>query len=345
MSETRLGSGLEKIRSRHRLTWEVVLIGTGLALLVNSLSTCFFTAIDPLCANRSFWWYLTALLALLLAGAIAGATFYLLTKKETEQSGLTLVLPIHVDPKEATVEILHHDEYAPALHGRELLLRTRDADRKIFVNAWPGPNPLNKSGFGPGHPCWETISQLVQALLVVLLQKYGERSLTGSAHHKGEFRRFAGEIPFTALRRKDWPAALQSNIFLKGRGLDNLVLPGNARLSIVCPESPPGKTVGRRELRVATPQCLLSFSVSPYWSILSRAGSGKAVAEFAPPAVSQTCFLTIPIELRLMVKGTYLSARGISLQYDWFQRLIDNARRRMSWGRFLAGEGETRHDR
>lgn len=329
-----LGTGLEKIRERRRLSWEVIFVAALLALLINVFSTCLLNALDPSSANPQYWrkGVLLSGIALFLV-----VTIILVVKwrNENEDVGLTLLLPIYVDKQRQTSEILHHKHYAPARHARQFFAKAGDDFMIQFANAWPGPNPIKNAVFAPGHFCWDTIAQIVQALIILSLRKHGEMTLTESSRFHGEFRRIAGHIPSQTIGRGKWPAFLQRNVFLKGSGVEKVRVPKHVKVL-----SSDSRYTGKNApagLTLASRYGSLTFYVSPYWTVLSEPKA--AIESFSPPDASKACFLAIPVELHLTLKGFYISREGMTYQYLWFQQLIENVRRRMSWGQHLRQRG------
>lgn len=324
------GTSLEKIHERRRFSWEFVIVAVFIALLINIFSSCLLNFLDPNCANPNFWQKGIIISGISLL-AIVGTIVIVKWRNEREIIGLTLLLPIYVDKQKEISEILHHNHYAPARYGRQFFMK-RGRDFAIqFAKAWPGPNPIKNANFTPGHFCWDTIAQLMQAIVFTFLRKFGEMTLTESARFHGEFRRISGFIPFWKMTRDKWPTFLASNIFLKETGVESILLPKHAKLlypkhHYVNKNVPVGLTISSR-------YGSMTFYVSTYWTVIKE--TKEAINSFSPSDASKASFLAIPLEIHLTLKGFYLSRQGMSYQYIWFQQLINNMRRRMSWGRFL----------
>lgn len=337
MPNTQFGTGLEKIRDRRRLSLEVILIAVALAFVIEIFSSFVLNALTTEGGHFRFWCIGTWFTGLALFIAISVAILFILSKKETETGDLALTLAIHVDPIKGQVKFLPHKHYQPASTIHELFSRANDDLKQQFLNAWPGPNPLKEKAFGPGHFCWDTIEKLVKACLIVLIQKYSETSLTHAAQFYAEFRQLAGRIPSKKLEKERWPISLQANDFLIARGVQKLIVPESARLRAVVPKHIAGEKPGTRELTISTDYGALTFSISPYWTILRN--YERAITEFSPPEPDRICFLRIPIDLRLEIRGFHFSFLQMTYHYMWFQKLAENARRRLDWGLYLRGRG------
>lgn len=181
---------------------------------------------------------------------------------------------------------------------------------------------------------------LAQALVVQLLKFFGEHSLTPSAYFKPEFRRLAGRLKGAPLPRQLWPRSLLDNPFLSsrpGNHIKTILLPRKASFTEEYPPPLLKENPGRRNLVITTRYCSLVISFSPNWTVLSTSGQARALKEFPDAIADHTCFLLLPIELRLTVKRFYISGEKMHYHYWWFQKLMDNLRRRMSWGYYVRG--------
>lgn len=347
MSSTELGSSLATIRRRRRFILELIGSAVVMGFLINAFTTCLFCYLDPRCANPTYWgtWAAMCGLILLVFTMIVGG--YLLSRKETEESGLSVMLGFDVDQSACTVAIIGPSDYPPVRHAQTLFAAVKGEMEQPFAKAWRGPKLIDDPDFGPGDYCWEAIVELLEALIVLLLQRYGEETLTYSAHHKGEFRRLAGRLEPTRLDRSDprWNALLERNRFLRQRGIQKLYLPPNAWIRTDYPQPRYGEIAGRRDLIVMTQCGSLTFSISPNWTLLRKKTS--ALSGLSLPHSKRACLLYIPIELRFEVGGFHpLSPKAdqkVDYHYRWFQKLIDNARRRMNWGIYVREKGSS-HD-
>jgi hypothetical protein len=367
MSSTPTGTGLEEVRSFHRLlVLELVFAGIIVAGLVNLCASAFYNYLTATGCERdtALWW--TKFFAALLLLAVGIFLIVLHKQRVVEVTGLTLMLPVHVPPDHPRAAILSHPHYQPALYAHRFFARPGPDFRREFKDAWPGPNPLAASDFAPGHPCWDSLMQLIQALVVQFLKFYGEHTLTPNGYFKGEFRRLAGRLRAAPLKRDLWPVSLRANPFLSSDSsspLQSFMLPKNSRLKERRAEPLPQERPGRRDWAIATPYGSLIISFSPNWTILTADNKAKALAQFPEADANATCFMLLPIELRLSVRRFYFSfekmrylywrcqkvivphrvdpnpppREQMQYHYWWFQKLMDNMRRRMSWGYFLRG--------
>lgn len=223
---------LEKYLAERRFWLEVVLGAVILGCLVDFFAGA---AQDSL---KTWWpdgpgglgWTLMSGSALLI---IVGAVLvYLLQRDVVETSGLTMVLPLWVDTVGKKVEILHNRHYLPANYGRHLLSQAHKKIAPDFCRKWPGSNPIKSADFQPGQYCWETLQDLVHAILVKFLHDYGKDALLANAFYHGEFRRLAAaNIKSAKLPREQWPDTWQQNIVLQAAGPQSLQLPKYARIS------------------------------------------------------------------------------------------------------------------
>jgi len=334
------GGGLEEVRSFRRLfLLELLFSAIVLGILVGLFSGALHTYLTAGPCQVAAAWKWLKIYGGLLALALLIIVAILLRQRVVEVTGLTMLLPVQVEPQQPRAAILSHPVYQPASYGNQLFGRAGREFRARFKARWPGVNPLVEN-FKPGHFCWDALMNLAQALVVQLLKLYGEHSLTPSAYFKPEFRRLAGRLGKVTFNRQHWPKSLLDNPFLTtetGQDIQNLLLPKGGSLKEVYPPSLPGERHGRRNLIVTTRYGFLEISFSPNWSILSSDGRAEALKAFPSATADHTCFLLLPIELRLTVKRFYLFGEKMQYHYWWFQKLIDNLRRRMSWGYYLRG--------
>ncbi len=173
--------------------------------------------------------------------------------------------------------------------------------------------------------------------MVKFLHDYGEDTLSANAPYHGEFRRLvAARLKTAKLSYEQWTFIWQDNPFLKKAGPRSLRLPIHTRVSHLdapyLPEEPPG----RRNLLLKTSLASLTISTSPYWTILRD--QPRAARVFTSPHAAKATFLVIPVELRLVLQGKLIIAEKHLAEYLWFQKLMENARRRLSYGYFLNQE-------
>jgi len=339
MSRRDAGESLEKYLSHRRFWLEVVLGAVALGCLVNFFAGA---AQDSL---KNYWpdgpWGLGWTLffgsgLLIIVGAIL---FYLLRRDVVETSGLTMVLPLWVDTLQSKVEILPQSRYFPANYGRQIVSQVIQPFAMEFAINWPGQNPLQGKEFQSGHFCWERLRDLVEAIFVKFLHEYGEHTLSKNAPYHGEFRRLvAAGLKSVQLPRDQWPDAWQKNIFLQTGGPQSLRLPRQAEIShnhtAFIAEEPPG----RLNLTLKTSLAGLTISIAPFWTILRNRQRAEEV--FAATHAAKATFLVIPLELRLVLKGKVFVFKKHKAEYLWFQKLMENARRRLSYGYFLKQPGE-----
>ncbi len=347
MSSTELGTSLATIHRRRRFILELIASAVVLGFLINAFTTCLFCYLDPQCANPTYWSTSAAICGLILLVFTVAIGSYLLSRKETEESGLSMMLGFDVDQSACTVAIIGPSDYPPVRHAQTLFAAVKGEMEHPFAKGWRGPKPIDDPDFRPGDYCWEAIVELLEAIIVLLLQRYGKETLTYSAHLKGEFRRLAGRLEPRRMDRSDphWNALLERNRFLRRRGIEKLYLPPNAWITTDYPQPRYGEIAGRRDLIVITQCGSLTFSISPNWTLLGK--RARALSGLSLPDPKRVCLLYIPIEVRLEVGG-FLSLSPTADQkadyhYRWFQKLIDNARRRMNWGVYVREKGSS-HD-
>jgi len=334
MSSFRAGEGLEKYLA-HRRLWLQVIFG---AMALGTLINLFASSISEYLQQKwpagpwglgwlGFW--SIALLVLILVILI-----YLLRRDFTEASGLTLVLPLRVDQINGLTEILHHRKYLPAWYGRQRLAQAAQGFHRQFAQQWPGPNPLKNKNFAPGHYCWEAIRSLVEAIVVKCLHEYGEHTLGPNASFHGEFRRLAAAaLPAGVLEVTQGPLSWQQNPFLASGGPLKVLLLRSSQVSSDHTPFSPKEPPGRRNLVIATPLARFTISISPFWTILRDRQTAEAV--FGSHQSKEAVFLVIPVELRLVLKGVFFLTNKMTNEYLWFQKLLENARRRLSYGDLL----------
>lgn len=336
MSE-RLGQGIENIRGRRRWSAEVILFSVLLAALVNALITCFFNAINPASECSDFWWFWTTVCFILTAVFAAGAAWYLLARGDTETSGFQLLLPVHVDRKKRLFEIpeVEPKSYDPAHRMRDLLSRAKRGLDEEFLNHWPGGNPFSDTSFKPGHHCWDLLEKLVEALLVVFLKIYGDHTRGEAPYHHPEFRRYVS----SGLIGEDFKVPLSplfdSNPFLAARGTQLITLPFKGSFSRE--PSPHFEYVGlnRKELCLKVLNSRFTFCIDYRWSLMhDGAQKTKILSAFENGRAENMALIVIPIEMCLEFKPL-ANFRRTEGAYEWFQRLISNASRRMSLAAFL----------
>jgi hypothetical protein len=341
MTQAPLGAGLEEVRSFQQLfVLELLASAVVLAGLVNLFSGALHTYLtaQPAEAAATWWWVELYGGLLVLALLVIGVVLW--RQRVVEVTGFTLMLPVQVSPDKPRAAIISHAAYQPALYGHQFFGRPGQDFRACFKDAWPDANPLAAKDFRPGHYCWDALMNLAQALVVQLFKFYGEHSLTPSAYFKPEFRRLAGHLKTFALARQNWPPGLQNNPFLTSQpnlDIKSILLPQKSSLKEEHPPPLPKECPGRRNLILATCYASLAISFSPNWSVLSASGQLRALEEFPDADADSTCFLLMPIELRLTVKRFYISGEQMRYHYWWLQKLMDNLRRRMSWGYYVRG--------
>ncbi len=357
MSEIELGSGLERIRARRRYLMEVVGVAVGLSFFVNITATCVTNLLSG--ADHPWLWIALCIVSvgILLTGTVV---LEAVLSAVNEFGDLALTLGVLVSRDQNEAEILGLADYQPAEIARQLFARVKGPFAADFTKEWPGANPIRHQDFKSGHFCRDAVDELVQALLIVLLSKYGDHSLTHSALFYGEFRRIAGRIPAAVIAREEWPESIQSNRFLTARGLAKILLPTSMRLQCPPVTRPSGNKPRPSEIILANGFGTLTFSISPYWTILRD--RNRALAAFGVSESENLTFLRIPIDLRLNMGGIgllwtrirfarenmtlryFFSHERMTLEYLWFQGLVENTRRRMDWGTHLRNRAGLGHD-
>ncbi len=334
MTDYRAGESLEKYLENRRFWLEVVLGAVILGCLVNIFAGAVWEDLHAAWPEGLWGIGWTALLGGALLGIIGAILSYLLRRDLSEASGLTLVLPLAVAEDKSSSEILHHSRYFPANYGRIRWLAANKNLARQFAARWPGPNPFTQEGFGPGHFCWDTLLDLVDAIIVKFLHEFGEHTLKPNTPYHGEFRRLAATgIPAGTLWVQQGPAPWSQNIFLGQSGPQKIILPKQAKVSLNEAPFSPGEPLGRRTLVITTSLVSFQISLAPFWTILRDRRPAEAV--FSCPPMAVTTFLVLPLELRLTLKGVFFLTDAKKHHYLWFQKLLENARRRLSYGYFM----------
>jgi hypothetical protein len=228
------------------------------------------------------------------------------------------------------------------MSARELFSKATPELKQRFAAAWPGANPIENKSFQPGHFCWDSIADLVDALIVLLLQNYGKHSLTQTSMYYAEFRQFAGQTKSEKLEKGQWPFRLQKNEFLEARGIKTLRLPRHSWLLAPKSRKKADGRPGPRILSITSKHGALHFLISPYWTILRNRGT--ALSDFQVSDSQTLCFLRIPVDLILEFRGGYGNFEKLARQYLWLKKLAENACRRMDWGIHLRDRRELTHD-
>lgn len=343
MPDANLRSGLEKIRSRRRMWLELALGGVFLAFWVNLFAG---SLMEDLRAKgltglwNSGWsslFSLTGFSGLILLAATGGALWYLRRKQEIETDFFSLHLPLAVDPARGAAEILNKSKgapkYVPAIFARQVFSQGGPELRRQFAASWRGPNPFKYDDFQPGDPCWDAVSMLAQAVILKLWREFGNNTLTARVRYHSQYLPLAGKIDCYQLERSSWPAPLQNNIFLHPHGPTEVRLPAGAALAVEQPARHTQEPFGRLNLVIQTAYGSLTFSLSPYWTVLRN--PGKALQVFPAAHPEQVCFLVIPVELRLVLRGFLVMDRELQYHYLWFRKLMEDARNCLSWGEYL----------
>lgn len=344
MPDVNLGSGLEKIQSRRRLWLELVLGGVGLGFWVNLFAGSLMEDLrnqglaglwNP---GWSFFSSLTGVSGLILLAATVGALWYLRRKQEVETDYFSLQLPLAVDHAGGAAEILNKlksaPKYVPAMFARQVFSQQGAEFGRQFAASWRGPNPFKSGDFKPGDPCWDALAMLAQAVILKLWREFGNNTLTAQVRYHSQYLPLAGKLDGHQLERESWPTGLQNNIFLQPpQGPLQVLLPVGAGLAAGQPARHPQEPAGRINLVIQTAFGSLTFSLSPYWTVLRN--PGKALQIFPTKHPEQVCFLVIPIELRLVLRGFLLMDRELQYHYLWLRKLMEDARNCLSWGEYL----------
>jgi hypothetical protein len=343
MPDTNLGSGLEKIQSRRRMWLELVLGGVFLSFWVNVFAGSLMEDLRDkgLTGLWNCGWAclfgLTGVSGLMLVAATVGALWYLRRKQEVETDFFSLHLPLAVDSTRGAVEILNKSKgapkYVPAVFARQAFSQSGPEFFRQFAGSWRGSNPFKSDDFQPGKPCWDVISMLAQAIILKLWREFGNNTLTAQVRHHSQYLPLAGKLDGYQVERSSWPTRLQSNIFLKQQGPQHVRLPAGATMAVEQPLRHPQEPPGRLNLVIQTTYGSLTFSLSPYWTVLRN--PGKALQVFPAAHPEQVCFLVIPVELRLVLRGFLVMGRELQYHYLWFRKLMEDARNCLSWGEYL----------
>jgi hypothetical protein len=340
-------SGLETIRYRRRLWLEWVGGGVLLAFWVNLFAGSLMEDLrakglaELWNSGWSSFHILTGVSGLILLAATLAALWYLRRKQEVETDYFSLHLPLAVDPADGAVEILNKSKgtpkYVPAIFARQVFSQTGTEFHRQFAASWPGPNPFKFDGFQPGALCWDTLHMLAQAVIFKLWREFGHNTLTAQVRYHSQYLPLAGKIDGYQLPKDSWPPELQKNIFLNttdpNKAPLQLRLPIGAGLAVQHPPRHPQEPPGRLNLSIQTGYGSLTFSLSPYWTLLRN--PAKALQVFPTKHPEQVCFLVIPLELRLLLGGFLLMDRDMQYHYFWFRKLMEDARNCLSWGEYL----------
>ena len=172
-------------------------------------------------------------------------------------------------------------------------------------------------------------------MLVVFLKIYGEHTRGEAPYHHPEFRRFAASGLIGKNVKLPLSPLFDSNRFLAARGAQNIILPFSGFFSRKSSSHFTYVGPNRKEICLKVLRSRFKFCIDPRWSLMSDDTKTARIAKaFKNINEENTAFIVIPIEMCLEFKpmASRLRTEGA---YEWFQRLIDNARRRMSLGAFL----------
>jgi hypothetical protein len=169
-----------------------------------------------------------------------------------------------------------------------------------------------------------------------MLKNYTERTITDEVRYKSEFRRIARKIAPESYSLAQWPADWRENPFLKKRNVSKLLLPSGFKLTAgkaACNDGQPLST--RTYIGIEGNSCRLCMVIGEDWTLLSEEKRNHFAAFFKSNRLECTTFLALPIEFFLEVRPSLKKGTDASIEYLWFQKLVDNMRRRMGWGQYL----------
>jgi hypothetical protein len=341
-----MGGAFERVKVRRLLTWEIILVAIFLSLMVNLASSLLMNAWSP--SKPVSLALAGGLLALLVVGG-GGFVLYLKNQEETEWDGLRILLPFRIDRERGLALLITQGNngkstgYAPLYHAGQCLLNIDEAARDKLFQGHPHGNPLQGDGFIPGAPVWDNIATLIESLLLLLIKEYGNATLSSTARHHGEFRRFADRMKKCGIGRSKWPKTLRESPFLSSPSLDEVWVPEGFAMSYTeGPTTRPDLPRGSRALTLRGKRCSITFSIAMDWSPAKKEYFQGNIAALGLGDGKGVELLIIPVDMALTFRGLHFKMKEMEIEYAWLGRLVDNARRRMHWGEHLRKRGGPR---
>lgn len=330
---------LEEIRQRRQTTVEVIVIATVLGLVVNLAASAIFSFVWPPESQS-----LTQLVILLLSVVVVllGGLGYVSLRPLSEAADIELLLPLVVRVDEA--EVLVRTGYDLTKYAGLFFTGTMRADselRKQFIESWQRERfPEHTEGQDNVR---DILYDLVQRLVLALIDKYGEHTLTPAARYHPEYRPLDPTAGSYDLQVDGLPTHLRENRFLrrdrKGEQLQKIRLPGPCALAV--DRSAFRQQNGKFDIALKSPSGTIRFAVLPYWRRVSEeARRYKIFVKGLPNSPKDLVLIQIPMRVKVSVKGAHLWAKSVDASYLWMHGLMADSRRYLDWAEYEQGDLE-----
>jgi hypothetical protein len=333
------GSLLEEIRQRRQTTVEVIVIATVLGLVVNLAASAIFSFVWPpgsQSLSQLVIWPLSVVVVLL------GGLSYVALRPLSEAAEVELLLPLVVRVDEA--EVLVRTGYDLTKYASLFFTGTMRTDselRKQFIES------RQRDGFpehtGGQDKVRDILYDLVQRLILALIDRYGEHTLTPAARYHPEYRPLAPTLESYDLPVDGLPAPLRENSFLRlgreGKQPQNIRLPATFVLAVV--PSAFRQQSGKFDIALVSPSGTIRFVVLPYWRrVPEEARRYKIFVKGLPNGPKDLALIQIPMRVEVSVKGARLWAKSVDTSYLWMHGLMADSRRYLDWADYEQGDLE-----
>ncbi|MDO9263642.1 MAG: hypothetical protein Q7U02_06735 [Desulfosalsimonadaceae bacterium] len=337
MLDTEQGKSLEEILERRRFAIEIVLIPIGLALLINLFTTFLISGLTPGNPNASESLSWAWMMGFLTISCVVVVVFWLGTRGRVEKDGFTVLFPLWIDRQKKQSGIQGCSDYDPAIEGERLFTFAGKDFNRNFATQCPLGNFLQDPSFTRGHFCWDGIMELMEAMLLMALKNFSERTTGYAPFFHGWSRRLADLLKLEKNTTASIPLFLTNNSFLKARHIFQIKAPFKLSLTQRRCSHLHDIRPDRHDMAVKVHRSFLTFSISPHWSLLAnRKYRAKLEKQFKFPNGVEVFWLVIPVEMCLEFNPTFFSRKKLlARNYLWLQKAMQQIKLHMSLGFFL----------
>ncbi|PIU85813.1 MAG: hypothetical protein COZ68_02070 [Deltaproteobacteria bacterium CG_4_8_14_3_um_filter_43_13] len=314
-------SVLNEIKKRRKSIIEIILVAIILGILLNVTGGILFDFIKD---RKDI--QLSELL--LLISAILIILTLILNRRISETLEFRLLLPLKEGDDDKYFEKIKG--YAPSEVADRIYSKIINSEDHIKAG-------LNKE---VAECLRENIPQnmnivlkLVQALIVDVIRKYGEHSLTTASLYHGEYRHLSWKFKTKKIEKENLQKRLSENEFIRGK----IIVPTEVSLSY---ETNIGKTKGEF-LELSSRYSSLKIEILPGWALL-REGSKKTL-HIALRTISDRrnlILVFVPLKCTLHIKESKIFSRRTEDLFSWMYGLMLDLNRWLSWDEYMKGDIE-----
>ncbi|MDY7033238.1 MAG: hypothetical protein SVY10_15195 [Thermodesulfobacteriota bacterium] len=337
---------LEQIQARRREVSEFLIIAVIVASLMSTATGALFSYFWPKETSSQFIFVVSSV-ALSVSAIIAGL-LYVYCRKAVEEQEFVLLLPFQVANEEGDIRIIKG--YQPTTYAQQYFQRTiNKVLLKRFLENWPQKPDEFKEKTKPGTYLGDVIVELVQALLLALINRYGEHTMTSAVFYHAEYRALAWKFNQKHVDLSELPTPFNGNMFLakspqERRTLPRYLIPNEFMFKAKNTASAQDDNCNYKDIVLASKFGSLTFKILPHWSLVKGGTHFRKAIEWmrAPKGFKNLWIVAIPVEIRMVLRGWKVFHQDVESYYKWMKGLMEDTLRFMDWETYCQRQFENK---